>query len=40
MGILERIRELRTQLNDHNLKNYVENAPENTEFEFDRLLRE
>lgn len=28
MGILERIRELRTQLNDHNRKYYVENAPE------------
>ena len=40
MGILERIRELRTQLNDHNRKYYVENAPEISDFEFDRLLRE
>ena len=40
MGILERIRELRTQLNDHNRKYYVENAPEISDFEFDLLLRE
>ena len=40
MGILERIHELRTQLNDHNRKYYVENAPEISDFEFDLLLRE
>ena len=40
MGILERIRELRRQLNYHNRKYYVENAPEISDFEFDSLLRE
>ncbi len=40
MEKLERIRELRTQLNDHNRKYYVENSPEISDFEFDRLLRE
>jgi len=40
MGILEEITELRRQLNHHNRKYYVENAPEITDFEYDRLMRE
>ena len=40
MGILEHILDLRRQLNEHNRKYYVENAPEISDFEFDRLMRE
>ncbi|MEG0498544.1 MAG: NAD-dependent DNA ligase LigA [Alistipes sp.] len=38
--IRERIEELRRQLNNHNYKYYVENAPEISDFDFDALLRE
>ena len=38
--VRERIEELRRQLELHNFKYYVENAPEISDFEFDRLLRE
>lgn len=37
---LHRIEELRRTLERHNHKYYVENAPEISDFEFDRLLRE
>lgn len=36
----ERIEKLREQLNRYNYKYYVENAPEVSDYEFDRLLRE
>lgn len=36
----ERIEELRSRLNYHNYKYYVENAPEISDFEFDAMLRE
>ncbi len=38
--IQERVLELTQQLNYHNHKYYVENAPEISDFEFDSLLRE
>lgn len=38
--IRERIEELRRQLNRHNYKYYVENAPEISDFEFDALMHE
>ncbi len=38
--IEKRIAELTLQLNQHNYKYYVENAPEISDFEFDTLLRE
>ena len=36
----QRIEELRRQLEYHNFKYYVENAPEITDFEFDTMMRE
>ena len=38
--IRERIETLRRDLERHNYKYYIENAPEISDFEFDRLLRE
>ena len=38
--IRERIEELRRQLELHNFKYYVENAPEISDFEFDTMMRE
>ena len=38
--VTERIEELRRQLEYHNFKYYVENAPEISDFEFDALMRE
>ncbi len=38
--IRQRIETLRSELNRHNHNYYVENAPEISDFEFDRLLRE
>ena len=38
--IRERIEELRRQLDYHNHKYYVENAPEISDFEFDTMMRE
>ena len=38
--VRERIEELRRQLELHNYKYYVENAPEISDFEFDALMRE
>ena len=38
--VSERIRQLREQLNYHNRKYYVDNAPEISDFEFDRMMRE
>jgi len=38
--IRRRIEDLREQLNRHNYKYYVENAPEISDFEFDALMRE
>ncbi|MEG2063681.1 MAG: NAD-dependent DNA ligase LigA [Alistipes sp.] len=38
--IPQKIEELRRQLNYHNRKYYVENAPEIEDFEFDRMMRE
>ena len=38
--IRERIETLRRELERHNYKYYIENAPEISDFEFDRLLRE
>ena len=38
--IRRRIEELREQLNRHNYKYYVENAPEISDFEFDALMHE
>ena len=38
--IRERIEELRRQLDLHNFKYYVENAPEISDFEFDTMMRE
>lgn len=38
--IRERIEELRRQLELHNYKYYVENAPEISDFEFDTMMRE
>ena len=38
--IRERIEELRRQLERHNYKYYVENAPEISDFEFDTMMRE
>ena len=38
--VRERIEELRRLLEYHNRKYYVENAPEISDFEFDRLMRE
>ena len=38
--VRERIERLRRDLERHNRKYYVENAPEISDFEFDRLLRE
>ena len=41
MGMVrERIEELRRQLELHNFKYYVENAPEISDFEFDAMMRE
>lgn len=40
MSIKQRIEELRSQLNEHNRRYYVENAPTISDFEFDALLRE
>jgi DNA ligase (NAD+) len=40
MNIQQQIEELRRQLNEHNRKYYVENAPEISDFEFDALMRE
>ena len=36
----ERIEELRRELDRHNYKYYVENAPEISDFEFDTMMRE
>ncbi len=36
----KRIEELRRQLNYHNRKYYVDNAPEISDFDFDRMMRE
>ncbi len=36
----ERIRELRTLLEHHNRKYYIDNAPEISDAEFDRLMKE
>ena len=38
--VRERIEELRRQLERHNYKYYVENAPEISDFEFDTMMRE
>ena len=38
--VRERIEELRRQLELHNFKYYVENAPEISDFEFDAMIRE
>ena len=38
--IRERIEELRRQLEYHNFRYYVENAPEISDFEFDTMMRE
>ena len=38
--VRERIEELRRQLELHNFKYYVENAPEISDFEFDAMMRE
>ncbi|MDE6623927.1 MAG: NAD-dependent DNA ligase LigA [Alistipes sp.] len=38
--VSERIEELRRQLEYHNFRYYVENAPEISDFEFDALMRE
>ena len=38
--VRERIEELRRQLELHNYKYYIENAPEISDFEFDTLMRE
>ena len=38
--ILERFEELRRQLEYHNFRYYVENAPEISDFEFDTMMRE
>ena len=38
--VRERIEELRRQLELHNFKYYVENAPEISDFEFDTMMRE
>ena len=38
--IRERIEELRRQLEYHNFRYYVENAPEISDFEFDAMMRE
>ncbi|WP_290540882.1 NAD-dependent DNA ligase LigA [Alistipes sp.] len=38
--VRERIEELRRQLEQHNFKYYVENAPEISDFEFDAMMRE
>ena len=35
----QRIEELRRQLEYHNFKYYVENAPEITDFELDSMMR-
>ena len=35
----ERIRQLRELLNYHNRKYYVDNSPEISDFEFDKLMR-
>lgn len=40
MTALERITALRAQLHRHNHKYYVENSPEISDFEFDRMMRE
>ena len=38
--VRERIEELRRQLELHNFKYYVENAPEISDFEFDAMMRD
>ena len=38
--IRERVEELRRQLEYHNFRYYVENAPEISDFEFDAMMRE
>ncbi len=38
--VKERIEQLREQLNYHNRKYYVDNAPEISDFEFDKMMRE
>lgn len=38
--IREKIEELRRQLEYHNFRYYVENAPEISDFEFDTMMRE
>mgnify|MGYP000425256962 len=38
--IRERVEELRRQLEYHNFRYYVENAPEISDFEFDTMMRE
>lgn len=38
--VYERIKQLREQLNYHNRKYYVDNAPEISDFEFDKMMRE
>lgn len=38
--VRRRIEELRRQLEFHNHKYYVENAPEISDFDFDRMMRE
>ena len=40
MTIEQTIKELRQALNTHNYKYYVENAPEISDFEYDKMLRE
>ena len=40
MTVREKIEKLRKELNFHNHKYYVENSPEISDFEFDRMMRE
>ncbi len=37
---IQRVNELRQALNYHNYRYYVENSPEISDIEFDRLMRE
>lgn len=40
MTVKERIEELRRELNYHNHKYYVENAPEISDYDFDMMMHE
>ena len=40
MNVLDKITALRAALHHHNHKYYVENAPEISDFEFDKMMRE